>query len=319
MRYSKIAGTGSFLPEKILTNADLAKMVDTTHEWIVERTGIHQRHVVTENDSTASMATAAAKHALEMANLTASEMDMIIVATTTPDMIIPNVACMVQEALDVPGIPAFDISAACSGFIYGLSMADSFIRSGMASNILLIGSETMTNIVDWNDRSTCILFGDGAGAAILQASEVPGVLSTHLHADGREGDKLWVEGNLPGQQHTDKSYVHMSGREVFKFAVHSLGQIVDETLAANNLDKSAIDWLIPHQANYRIISATAKKLNLAMDRVVLTVNKHGNTSAASVPLALDGAIREGKIKSGDILLLEAIGGGFSWGSALIKY
>ncbi len=308
---SRITGTGSYLPEKVLTNEELAKTIDTTHDWIVERTGIHKRHIVADGQTTVDMAEVAARNALEAANLEPNDIDLIIFATTTPDRIFPSSACLLQKKLGIHECPAFDVQAVCTGFIYALDIANRFIKTSGAKRALVIGAETMSKIVDWNDRGTCILFGDGAGAVILEASEEAGILSTHIHADGDHDALLQVP--------VGKKYLTMEGNDVFRMAVKTLGRIVDETLAANNLEKSDIDWLIPHQANIRIIKATAKKLGMNMDHVVVTVNEHGNTSAASVPLALDHAVRNGQIKSGELLLLEAFGGGFTWGSALVKF
>jgi 3-oxoacyl-[acyl-carrier-protein] synthase III len=322
MNYTRIAGTGSYLPEKVLTNADLEKMVDTTEAWIAERTGIRERHIAAENETTCDLAEVAARRALDAAGVKAADLDLIIIATTTPDQIFPSTACLLQQRLDVHGCAAFDIQAVCTGFIYALSIADKFIRTGSARTALVIGAETMSRIVDWTDRKTCVLFGDGAGAAVLQAATEPGVLSTHIHADGQYKSLLQVPTGVSKratEDGDDYPYVEMQGNEVFKMAVNTLGRIVDETLAANNLTQDDIDWLVPHQANLRIIAATAKKLKLSDDHVVVTVQEHGNTSAASVPLALDVAIRDGRIKRGETLLLEAFGGGFTWGSALIRY
>ena len=319
MHYSKIAGTGGYLPKKILTNEALSAMVDTSHQWIVSRTGICQRHIASEHETCASMGEIAAHRALEQAGVALSDVQMIIVATTTPDEIMPSTACLIQERLGAPGIPAFDITAACTGFIYALSIADQFIRSGMMEHILVIGVEVMSRIVDWSDRATCVLFGDGAGAALLSRSHTPGVMSTHLYADGTYKDLLSVPGITHCLKFHSKPTVHMSGREVFRFAVNALGDMVDVTLAANQLEKSAIQWLVPHQANVRIIEAMAKKLQMPMDRVVVTLHDQANTSAASIPMAMDLAIRDGRIKRGELILLEAIGGGFTWGSALIRY
>lgn len=319
--YSKILGTGSYLPEKVITNADIEKIVDTTDEWIVTRTGIKERHFATETDSTTGMAAIACRKAMEMAEVSASEIDLIICGTCSPDRSFPSVACHLQAELGVPtGTPAFDISAACSGFIYSLSIADKFIRAGQAKKVLVIGAETISRMVDWTDRSTCVLFGDGAGAVVLGASEEPGIFSTHLHAAGEHADLLYAPHPLfHNQEENGPCKIHMEGNSIFKFAVNNLGDIVDETLDANGLTRSDVDWLVPHQANYRIIQAMAKKLDLPMERVVVTIDKHGNTSAASIPLALDSAVREGKIKRGEIILLEAFGGGLTWGSALIKF
>lgn len=314
MIFSRIAGTGSYLPSKILTNADLERMVDTTDEWIFTRTGIRERHIAGEGEFTSDLALQASKNAIASAGLSPNDIDLIIVATTTPDKVFPSVATMVQKKLDISGCPAFDIQAVCSGFVYALTTADNFIKTGSAKCALVIGAETFSRITDYTDRGNCILWGDGAGAVVLQASTEQGIISTHLHADGRYENMLHVPRN------NDKpDTVVMEGNAVFKMAVNTLDQIVDETLSANHMQKSDIDWLVPHQANIRILQATAKKLDMSMDRVVVTVDKHGNTSAASIPLALDTAVKDGRIKRGDIILMEAFGGGFTWGSALIKY
>ena len=322
MTYSRIAGTGSYLPENIVTNADLEKTIDTTDQWIRERTGIEQRHIAADDQFTVDLAEQAAKNAMEMAGKTADDIDLIIVATTTPDRIFPSTACLLQQRLDIHGCAAFDVQAVCTGFVYALTIADKFIKSGSNKCALVVGAETLSRIVDWTDRGTCILFGDGAGAVVLEASEEPGILSTHIHADGQYESLLTVPAGISNG--VDKlaeldAHIRMKGNEVFKMAVNTLGRIVDETLAHNNMEKTDIDWLVPHQANTRIINATAKKLKMSMDHVVLTVNKQGNTSAASVPLALDTAVRDGRIKRGETLLLEAFGGGFTWGSALVKF
>ncbi|OGT90084.1 MAG: 3-oxoacyl-ACP synthase [Gammaproteobacteria bacterium RIFOXYA12_FULL_61_12] len=317
MIYSRITGTGSHLPEKALTNQDLVGMVDTTDEWIRERTGIEKRHVVSKGETTGILAEGAARKAMEAAGKTPADIDLIILATTTPDQVFPSTACLVQQRLGIHGCAAFDIQAVCTGFVYALSTADKFIRTGAARCALVIGAESLSRVVDWTDRTTCVLFGDGAGAVVLEASEEPGILSTHLHADGAYEGLLRVAGGLANREAS--TYIEMRGNEVFRVAVTTLGRIVDETLEANNLDKSAIDWLIPHQANIRIIQATAKKLGMDMDRVVVTVDQHGNTSAASIPLALDVAVRDGRIKKGETLLMEAFGGGFTWGSVLLKF
>ncbi|NOT64955.1 MAG: ketoacyl-ACP synthase III [Methylotenera sp.] len=319
MIYSRIAGTGSYLPEKLLTNADLEHMIDTTDEWIFTRTGIRERHIVADGEFTSDLALYAARNAIEAAGISAADIDLIIVATTTPDKIFPSVAVILQQKLGIAGCPAFDIQAVCSGFVYALSTADNFIKSGAAKCALVIGAETFSRIVDWTNRGNCILWGDGAGAVILQASQTDsdeklGIISTHLHADGNYEKMLHVPRNENGCD-----TVVMEGNAVFKMAVNTLDQIVDETLEANGMQKSDIDWLVPHQANIRILQATAKKLDMSMDNVVVTVDKHGNTSAASIPLALDIAVRDGRIKRGEIILMEAFGGGFTWGSALIKY
>lgn len=313
MIYSKIAGTGSYLPPKLLTNHDLEKMVDTTDEWIFSRTGIRERHIVV-NETTSDLAFEAAKQAIDAAQIQASEIDLIVVATTTPDKVFPSVATMVQRKLGISGCPAFDVQAVCSGFVYALTVANNFIKAGTNQCVLVIGAETFSRITDYSDRSNCILWGDGAGAVILKASTEPGIISTHIHADGHYEKMLHVPRGEVGQD-----YVAMEGNAVFKMAVNTLDQIVDETLEANQMQKSDIDWLVPHQANIRILQATAKKLDMPMDRVVVTVDKHGNTSAASIPLALDTAVRDGRIQRGHTILMEAFGGGFTWGSALIKY
>ncbi|HIE5095067.1 beta-ketoacyl-ACP synthase III [uncultured Stenotrophomonas sp.] len=320
--YSRIAGTGSYLPEKVLTNADLEKMVETSDEWIQSRTGIRERHIAAEGETTSDLGYNAALRALEAAGIDASQLDMIVVGTTTPDLIFPSTACLIQAKLGVAGCPAFDVNAACSGFVFALGVADKFIRSGDCKHVLVIGTETLTRMVDWNDRTTCVLFGDGAGAVVLKADEETGILSTHLHADGSKKELLW---NPVGVSAGFKDgangggTINMKGNDVFKYAVKALDSVVDETLAANGLDKSDLDWLIPHQANLRIIEATAKRLDMSMDQVVVTVDKHGNTSSGSVPLALDAAVRSGRVERGQLLLLEAFGGGFTWGSALLRY
>lgn len=322
MTYSKIIGTGSYLPEKILTNSDIAKMVDTSDEWIQERTGIKKRHIAGENETTCDLAEQAARNAMEAAGKSAADIDLIVLATTTPDQIFPSTACLLQSRLGIKGCAAFDVQAVCTGFVYALGVADNFIKAGSAKCALVIGAETFSRILNWNDRGTCILFGDGAGAVIIEESEEPGILSTHLHADGDYASLLQVpDGVSKGYDKVceQTAFVEMRGNEVFRMAVKTLGRIVDETLEKNGMQKSDVDWLIPHQANIRIIKATAKKLRMSMDHVVVTVAEHGNTSAASVPLALDVAVREGKIKRGETLLLEAFGGGFTWGSALVKY
>ncbi len=322
MNFSRIVGTGSYLPERILTNVELEKMVDTDDQWIYDRTGIRERRIAADDETTVDLAYQAANNALAAAGIAANDLDLIIVATTTPDRVFPSTACLLQRRLDVHGCAAFDIQAVCTGFIYALATADQFIKNGVYQNVLVVGAEVMSRIVDWTDRGTCILFGDGAGAVVLSRSEQPGILSSHLHADGKYEDLLTVPFGVG--QHYDKlqknqAYIRMQGNEVFKMAVNSLSQIVDEALEANQMGKQDVDWLIPHQANIRIITATARKLKMSMDHVVVTVDKHGNTSAASVPLALDCAVRDGRIKQGQHLLLEAFGGGFTWGSVLIKW
>ncbi len=322
MIHSRIIGTGGYLPEKVLTNADLEKMVDTSDQWIVERTGIRQRHIAEDDQTTCDLAYQAATRAMDAAGVREHDIDLIVVATTTPNRIFPSTACLLQERLGIRGCAAFDIQAVCTGFVYALSVVDKFIRTGSARTVLVVGAETLSRIIDWNDRSTCVLFGDGAGAMVVQASGEAGILSTHLHADGRYKELLTVNGGVSEHAErlkTGEAKVLMKGNEVFKMAVNTLGQIVDETLAANKLEKSDIDWLVPHQANIRIISATAKKLKMPMDRVVTTVERHGNTSAASIPLAFDVAVRDGRIKRGETVLMEAFGGGFTWGSVLLKF
>lgn len=317
MTYSRISGTGSYLPEKILTNADLEKMVETTDEWIFSRTGIRQRHIAADGEFTSDLAYQAALRAIEAVGVSAADIDLIIVATTTPDHVFPSTACILQNKLGIAGCPAFDVQAVCSGFVYALATADQFIKGGMARNALVVGAETMSRITDWSDRSNCILWGDGAGAVVLSASDEPGIISSHLHADGNYAGMLNVSCGVSRKEGSPTIY--MEGNAVFKMAVNTLDAIVDETLDANGLGKHHVDWLVPHQANIRIIQATAKKLGMEMERVVLTVDRHGNTSAASIPLALDVAVRDGRIKRGETILMEAFGGGFTWGSVLLKY
>ena len=322
MSYARIIGTGGYLPENVMTNHDLEKLVDTSDQWIRERTGIEQRHIAVEGETTVDLAEKASRLAIEAAGIDASEIDLIVLATSTPDKIFPSSACILQARLDIHGCPAFDIQAVCTGFIYALTVAEKFIQSGSARTALVVGAEVFSRILDWQDRGTCVLFGDGAGAVILQANDETGILSSHIHADGQYENLLWVPygiGDGYDKVKQGNAFVEMRGNEVFKMAVNTLGRIVDETLAANNLEKSDIDWLVPHQANIRIITATARKLKMSMDHVVVTVNKHGNTSAASVPLALDVAVRDGRIKAGELLLLEAFGGGFTWGSVLLRF
>jgi 3-oxoacyl-[acyl-carrier-protein] synthase-3 len=320
--HSRIAGTGSYLPDKVLTNADLEKFVDTSDEWIRERTGIRQRHIAADGQTTGDLALEAAKRALEAAHTKASEVDLLVLGTTTPDIIFPSTACLVQHRLGANGCAAFDVNAACSGFIYALSVADQFVRNGTSKCALVIGAETLSRMLDWSDRATCVLFGDGAGAVVLKPDSDMGVISTHIHANGGYGDLLYNPVGVSRGFKDEKNHgvrVLMSGNDVFKVAVKTLDSVVEETLKKNNLSKSDVDWLIPHQANLRIISATAKRLEMPMERVVVTVDRHGNTSAASVPLALDHAVRDGRVKRGEMLLLEAFGGGFTWGSALLRY
>lgn len=322
MTYSTIAGTGGYLPERVMENKEFEKIVDTTDEWIRERSGIKRRHIAADGETTSDMAVAAARKAMEAAGVDTGDIDLIIVSTTTPDKVFPSTACIVQRQLEIRNIPAFDVHAACSGFIYSLDIADRFIRTGGARCALLIGSETYSRILDWTDRSTCVLFGDGAGAVVLRAAEKPGVISTHIHADGQYEDLLQVPAGISSgydQVRKARAYIHMKGHEVFRKAVAVLGEIARETLAANQIDEGDIDWLIPHQANLRIIAATAKRLGLPMERVVVTVDEHANTSSASIPLALDVAVRDGRVKRGELLLFEAFGAGFTWGSALVRY
>jgi 3-oxoacyl-[acyl-carrier-protein] synthase-3 len=319
LKFSRVLGTGSYLPTRILTNADLEKMVETTDQWIVDRTGIRERHVAAEGELTSDLATQAALAALDAAGLQADDIDLLLVATTTPDLVFPSTACIVQAKLGMTnGKPAFDLQAVCSGFVYALAVADQFIKSGAAKNVLVIGAETLSRITDWNDRGNCILWGDGAGAVVLGASAVPGLISTHIHADGRHKELLRTSTG-PSTGCNEPVLMRMEGNAVFKMAVNTLDRIVDETLDANGLKKTDIDWLVPHQANIRIIQATAKKLGMSMDHVVTTVAGHGNTSAASVPLAFDVAVRDGRIQRGQNVLMEAFGGGFTWGSALLRY
>ncbi|MCP4471028.1 MAG: ketoacyl-ACP synthase III [Gammaproteobacteria bacterium] len=322
MRYARIVGTGGYLPENVMTNHDLEEIVDTSDQWIRERTGIEQRHIAGDNETTVDLAEKASRNAIEAAGIDPSEIDLIVFATSTPDKIFPSSACILQGRLDIHGCPAFDIQAVCTGFIYALAVAEKFIKTGSARTALVVGAEVFSRILNWQDRGTCVLFGDGAGAVVLRANDETGILSSHIHADGKYENLLWVPhgvGDGYDQVKEGKAFVEMRGNEVFKMAVNTLGRIVDETLAANDMKKSDIDWLVPHQANIRIISATARKLKMSMDHVVVTVNKHGNTSAASVPLALDVAVRDGRIKRGELLMLEAFGGGFTWGSVLVRF
>ncbi len=319
MTYSRILGTGSYLPARVLANADLERLVETTDQWIVDRTGIRERHIAAEGEFTSDLAAHAAHAALEAAGVSVNDIDLLLVATTTPDLVFPSTACIVQSKLGmVNGKPAFDLQAVCSGFVYALSVADQFIRTGTAKHALVIGAETLSRITDWNDRSNCILWGDGAGAVVLGAADEPGILATHIHADGRHKELLRTTTGASSGLNAP-AYMRMEGNAVFKVAVNTLDRIVDETLEASGLAKSDIDWLVPHQANIRIISATAKKLGMSMDRVVTTIAEHGNTSAASVPLAFDVAVRDGRIRRGQTVLMEAFGGGFTWGSALLKF
>lgn len=322
MTFARIAGTGGYLPERVLTNKDLEKMVDTSDEWIQDRSGIKRRHIAADNETTSDMAVAAARKAIEAAGIGTDEIDLIIVATTTPDKVFPSTACIVQRVLGIEKIPAFDVHAACSGFIYALDIANRFIKTEGATTALIIGAETMSRILDWTDRATCVLFGDGAGAAILRASDKAGVISTHIHSDGKHEELLHVPAGISSgyaDVQREAAFIHMKGHEVFRKAVNALGTIARETLDGNNVDQKDLTWLVPHQANLRIIKAAAKKLNLPMERVIVTVDEHANTSSASVPMALDVAVRDGRIKRGDLLLFEAFGAGFTWGSALVRY
>lgn len=321
MIYGKILGTGSALPERVVTNAELEKMVDTSNEWIVSRSGIESRHIISDHESLAELLEKAARAAIEASGIDVNTLDAIIIGTTSGDYVFPSAACELQARLGITNhCPAFDLQAACSGFIYALSVADQFIKTAAMKRILVMGAEVISNYVDWADRTTCVLFGDGAGAIVLEASETPGILSTHIHADGRDLAILYAKNDWRTKGNAIKRpHIKMEGREVFKAAVNALNMVVEETLEKNKLKTSDIDWLVPHQANIRIITATAKKLDMPMDRVVVTVNKHGNTSAASIPLALDIAVRDGRIKRGDLILLEAFGGGLTWGSALIRF
>lgn len=317
--YSRITGTGSYLPVKILTNADLAGTVDTSDEWILQRTGIRERHIAADNEKASDLALQASRRALEMAGIAADQLDLIIVATTTPDMVFPSTACILQSKLGVKNMPAFDVQAVCSGFVYALNTADLYIKSGQYEHILVVGAEVYSRILDWSDRGTCVLFGDGAGAVVLKRSDTPGILASRLHADGSHADILSVPGQVCGGAVSGRPLLQMDGGAVFKFAVKVLEEVALETLEAAGLQKTDIDWLIPHQANIRIIQATAKKLGMTMERVITTVDRHANTSAASVPLALDEAVRDGRIREGHRVMLEGVGGGFTWGAVLLQW
>ncbi len=322
MTHARIVGTGSYLPSRVVTNAEFAARLDTSDAWIREHTGIRERRLAAQSESTCDLAEHAARAALEASGWDPAQLDLIVVGTTTPDRIYPSTACRLQARLGAAGCPAFDVQAVCTGFIYALGVAEKFIRAGGIRRALVVGADTHSRLLDWSDRGTCILFGDGAGAVTLEPAAAPGIFSTHLHADGSYESLLYVEGGTPaggGAIRDGSAYTHMRGNEVFKMAVRTLSRIADETLQANGMDKSQVDWLIPHQANIRIIEATARKLGLPMERVVVTVDRHGNTSAASVPLALDAAVRDGRVERGDVLLLEAFGGGFTWGSALVRF
>jgi 3-oxoacyl-[acyl-carrier-protein] synthase-3 len=317
--YSRIAGTGSYLPERVLTNRDLEKTVDTTDEWIVARTGIRQRHIAADGQLASDLAAEAARGALAAAGIQSSDLGLIVLATTTPDMVFPSTACILQAKLGASRCPAFDVQAVCSGFVYALSVADLFVRAGHCRYALVVGAELYSRILDWNDRGTCVLFGDGAGAVVLAADDAPGILASRLHADGRYSGALAVPGQVDRGGVRGKPFVTMEGGVVFKFAVKVLEEVVGELLEAAGLRQSDIDWLIPHQANIRIIEGTARKLGLSMERVVVTVDRHANTSAASIPLALDEAVRDGRIRAGQHVLLEAVGGGFTWGACLVRW
>ncbi len=318
--YSRIIGTGSYFPSQVRTNADLETMVETTDEWIIERTGIKERRIIADNETVATMGAQAALKAIEAAGIEKNSIDMIVMATTSAARALPSAACEVQRELDIPGIPAFDVAAACAGFCYALSIADQYVKSGMAKRVLVIGADCLSRLMSPEDRSMVILFGDAAGAVILEASEEPGILSTHIHADGKHSELLYVDNPIRGvEASVHSSWGAMKGNEVFKVAVTRLSEVVEQTLAANNMDKSQIDWLVPHQANLRIISAVARKLDMSMDQVVINLDRYGNTSAATVPTALDEAVRDGRIQSGQTILLEAFGSGFAWASALIRY
>jgi 3-oxoacyl-[acyl-carrier-protein] synthase III len=317
--FSRIIGTGSYLPERVVTNDDLARTVDTSDEWIRTRTGIRSRHVATEGQLASDLALPAAQRALQSAGVNPGDIDLIIVATTTPDIIFPSTACILQSKLGVAGCPAFDVQAVCSGFVYALTIADLFIRSGQAKHVLVVGTEVYSRILDWSDRGTCVLFGDGAGAVIVAASEEPGILATKLHADGSHKDMLCVPGSVNGGKVWGSPFVHMEGGSVFKFAVRVFEEGANEVLEAAGLDVSDLDWFIPHQANIRIMEATAKKLGLPKEKLIATVHHHGNTSAASIPLALDEAVKDGRILAGQTLLLEGVGGGFTWGAVLLRW
>ena len=318
--YSRIIGTGSYLPAKTLTNFDLEKIVETSHDWIVSRSGIHERHIAADDEMTSDLALHASRRAIEAAGISADQIDMVIVATTSPDKMFPSTACILQDKLGIKNCgAAFDMQAVCGGFVYALNTADLYIRGGQAKTVLVVGAEVLSRMLDWNDRTTCVLFGDGAGAVVLQASETPGILASKLHADGSHRDMLKADGTIRHGEVQGDPFIKMDGKAVFKFAVKVLSEVVEEVLEENNLQGSDIAWLVPHQANIRIMEATAKKLGLSMDNVVVTVAHHGNTSAASIPLALDTAVRDGRIKAGQNILLEAVGGGFTWGAVLIRW
>lgn len=322
MPFTSIAGTGGYLPERVMENKEFEALVNTSDQWIQERTGIKRRHIAAEDETTSDMALAAANRAIEGANIDAQDIDLIIIATTTGDKIFPSVACILQRKLGIRNVPAFDVHAACAGFVFGLDIADRFIRTEGATCALVVGADIYSRLIDWSDRSTCVLFGDGAGAVILKAAEKPGILSTHIYADGAHEEMLHVPAGISSgfdSVRSQDAFIKMKGNEVFKKAVSTLGTIALETLAANNLDKHDLTWLVPHQANLRIIKAAAKKLDLPLERTIITVDEHANTSSASIPLALDVAVRDGRIKRGDLLLLEGFGAGFTWGSALVRF
>jgi len=323
LKTARVIGTGSYLPERIMPNSELEALVDTTDEWIVARTGIRQRHVAAPGELTSDLAEAAARRAIEAAGIEAGDIDLIVVATTTPDLVFPSVACLLQNRLGIhSGCPAFDVQAVCAGFVYAVDVVHRFFQTGGCTRALVVGAETFTRILDWSDRNTCVLFGDGAGAVLLEAADEPGILSTHLHADGKYHELLNVSSGVStnyAQVLRGEAYTQMQGSEVFKWAVKALGDIVDETLAHNGMEKSDVDWLVPHQANIRIITATARKLHMSMDQVIVTVERHGNTSAASIPMAFDEGVRDGRIQRGHTLIMEGFGGGFAWGSVLLRY
>ncbi len=318
--FSKIIGTGSYLPVKVLTNFDLEKIVDTSNDWILSRSGIVERHIAADNELSSDLALQASLRAIEAAGIGVDEIDLVIVATTTPDQVFPSTACILQDKLGIKNRgAAFDMQAVCGGFVYAMNTADLYIRGGQAKTVLVVGAEVLSRILDWSDRTTCVLFGDGAGAVVLRASEEPGIMAAKLHADGRHRGMLKAEGNVRNGEVQGDPFIKMEGQAVFKFAVKALSEVVEEVLAENKLQGSDIAWLVPHQANIRIMEATAKKLGMSMDNVIVTVATHGNTSAASIPLALDAGVRDGRIKPGQNILLEAIGGGFTWGAVLIKW
>jgi 3-oxoacyl-[acyl-carrier-protein] synthase-3 len=316
--YTRIIGTGSYLPAQIVTNEELSKRIDTSDEWIFSRTGIKQRHVAAEDELTSDLALKASTRALEAAGLTAADIDLIVVATTTPDMIFPSTACILQAKLGAANGAAFDVQAVCSGFVYAMATADALMRTGTYRRALVVGAEIYSRILNWEDRTTCVLFGDGAGAVILERSDRPGILSTHLHADGSHRDILSVPGSIRNGQVCGSPFLTMDGNTVFKLAVKVLGEVVDEALAQHGIERAQLDWLIPHQANIRIIQATARRLGMSMDKVVVTVDRHANTSAASIPLALDLAMRDGRIQPGHLVLMQGVGGGFTWGAVLVR-